>query len=106
MSALEQIMWERDVAIQQLEAHGLQFGAIQEPLTRETLIYLPEDPVYLEFKRGGPIIPKIANRYEWGFLHWTDNMKSDMDTYGKTWRCWAVRPTDEERSKAQWEELP
>lgn len=26
------------------------------------------------------------------------------DRYGKTWRAWATRPTDEERASAPWEE--
>ena len=29
--------------------------------------------------------------------------KYDIANYGKTWRCWASRPTDEERSAAAWE---
>lgn len=27
----------------------------------------------------------------------------DKDEYGKTWRCWERKPTDEERSAAGWE---
>lgn len=27
-----------------------------------------------------------------------------FDAYNKTWRCWATRPTDEEREAAPWEE--
>lgn len=27
-----------------------------------------------------------------------------FESYGKTWRAWASRPTDEERAAAQWEE--
>lgn len=29
--------------------------------------------------------------------------KYDIKDYGKTWRCWATRPTDEERGAAAWE---
>ena len=100
---LEQIMWERDMAIQQLEAHGLKFGAIQEPLTLDELISLPEDPVYLEYKDSKRTIPHIADHGEFGFIYWTDDTYSNTATYGYTWRCWAVRPTDEERTKAKWE---
>ena len=25
-----------------------------------------------------------------------------LDSYGKTWRCWAEKPTDEERKAAEW----
>lgn len=27
----------------------------------------------------------------------------EADQYGKTWRCWAMRPTIEERETAAWE---
>lgn len=30
-------------------------------------------------------------------------MKLDEKDYGKKWRCWNVKPTDEERSKVKWE---
>lgn len=26
--------------------------------------------------------------------------------YGKTWRCWTARPTDEQRDATPWDELP
>lgn len=26
-----------------------------------------------------------------------------LDDYGKTWRCWTARPTDEQRKAARWE---
>ena len=29
--------------------------------------------------------------------------KYDIKDYGKTWRCWASRPTDEEREATAWE---
>ena len=27
----------------------------------------------------------------------------DLDDYGKTWRCWTSRPTDEQREAEPWE---
>lgn len=29
--------------------------------------------------------------------------KLECSDYGKTWRCWSRKPTDEERSAAEWE---
>ena len=29
---------------------------------------------------------------------------ADYDYYGKTWRCWTSRPTDEQREKVKWDE--
>lgn len=43
-----------------------------------------------------------ANMLEQGLV---DRMtRYRADNYGKTWRCWATRPTDEERAAAKWEE--
>lgn len=35
--------------------------------------------------------------------HNTNELKLLEIDYGKTWRCWARRPTDEERAAAVWE---
>ena len=35
--------------------------------------------------------------------HNTNELKLLEIDYGKTWRCWSRRPTDEERSAAVWE---
>lgn len=29
--------------------------------------------------------------------------RSDYATYGKTWRCWTARPTEEQRKAVKWE---
>lgn len=34
--------------------------------------------------------------------HSEDELKLMRYDYGKTWRCWSRRPTDEERSAAEW----
>ena len=35
-----------------------------------------------------------------------DNLNWEAERrYGKTWRCWATKPSEEERSAAKWEEL-
>ena len=33
----------------------------------------------------------------------TGYRKYTRESYGKTWRCWERKPTDEERSAAEWE---
>lgn len=38
------------------------------------------------------------------FAHYLDSSDLCFSAYGKTWRCWASRPTDEERAAAPWEE--
>lgn len=39
----------------------------------------------------------LANGYR-------DIVKLEGDEYGKTWRCWTARPTEEQRKAAQWDE--
>lgn len=31
-----------------------------------------------------------------------ENLLFETDEYGKTWRCWALNPTQEERNKEKW----
>lgn len=46
-------------------------------------------------KRSGGVVYRLAGSNElYGVLY---------DTYNKDWRCWESRPTDEERSAAEWE---
>lgn len=39
----------------------------------------------------------LANGYR-------DIVKLEGDEYGKTWRCWTSRPTDEQRKAVKWDE--
>ncbi len=83
---------------------------IQKPLTLEELDALidsgDEVVIYIEtdthVETYANIIygMKIFDRY--GETEGVDFLR--FDTYGKTWRAWASRPTDEERAAAQWEE--
>lgn len=34
---------------------------------------------------------------------WNGINNADLTYYGKTWRCWTSRPTDEQREKVKWE---
>ena len=49
----------------------------------------------------------IDNSLKDGFVYYethnNDELKFLEIDYGKTWRCWARRPTDEEREAAKWE---
>lgn len=83
---------------------------LQKPLTKEEIFELiasnEEFVTWNEYKKEGLLFPQI----------WSDGeVISDVmcpiatdkivwDTYGKTWRNWASRPTDEERAAAPWEE--
>lgn len=63
----------------------------QKPLDRE--------PIYVEVKDllgawGAWMVDEIAS-----YLPETD---LSGELYGKTWRCWSVRPTDEQRKAVKW----
>lgn len=45
-----------------------------------------EEPIYLYY---------VGTDY---FKHY------DQNTYGKTWRCWSSRPTDEQRKAVEWDD--
>ena len=48
---LDQVRWERDMAIKQLEDHGLSFMAIHKPLTLKQVSTIYDDvPVYMEMR--------------------------------------------------------
>lgn len=111
MSALEQIRWERDIAIQALESHGVPFGCLQRPMTFEEFsnptLYTA---AWIERIDSGvaPVIRfYIFDTPYMGITATCEPMPLNrycLENYGKTWRCWLLRPTDEERLKAKWEE--
>lgn len=84
--------------------------SLQKPLTLEELHALidsgDEVVIYIEtdthVETYANIIygMKIFDRY--GETEGVDFLR--FETYGKTWRTWASRPTDEERAAAPWEE--
>lgn len=90
-----------------LIAHGVTVREQQKPLTVEELIKLPE-VVYVEctffeelhvalpFCLKTIEVPCVGLQFDRYFEHFL------LDKYGKTWRCWAERPTDDEREAAEW----
>ena len=105
-----------DVALYQSDVIELLVGALrdaldkpmQKPLTYDEVI-ASENPVWAESSIAGVLddwfYPFAANDKEMELLTYGVNegwIKSKM-LYNKTWRCWATRPTDEERSAAAWE---
>lgn len=49
-------------------------------------------PVWIEYNDGSEIKANVINPY--GKLHYL---------YNRTWRCWARKPTDDERKAAPWQ---
>ena len=90
----------------------------QEPhvLTLEEMFELRfDDVVYFEALRtnfviGGiiiDVIPRMPNG-EIGLVQFRHTQEplnnADLEFYGKTWRCWSARPTDEQREVVKWDE--
>ena len=94
--------------IRQLEAKLAECEKPLVPLTFEEAIL---DDSFLERKDGSYVDMALndfaVNMPEEGFMlltvHGDDDLRLDRDDYGKTWRCWSRRPTDEERKAAKWE---
>lgn len=75
-----------------------------------------DDPVWCEFKNeiakndwyvGYGLVMLALHLYDfWTFAEESPTPEQSReiaeDDYGKTWRCWLRRPTDEERSKEAW----
>ncbi|MGN0776038.1 MAG: hypothetical protein ACI4MM_05095 [Candidatus Ventricola sp.] len=101
---------------------------VQKPLTLEQLSEYEDKPVFVEygFRKPNWAQPKIETA-RWLLLRWfgkgAEEYRPYIDfvttcipdndgcytldfrrrEYGKTWRAWDARPTDEERAAAKWE---
>jgi len=101
---------------------------MQKPLTLEELSRYEDKPVFVEvgFRKPTWDKPKITHS-KWYLLRWfgkgAEQYRNHIDfvtscvpdndgcycesfrrtQYGRTWRAWASRPTDEEREAAAWE---
>lgn len=83
---------------------------MQKPLTLEEANRAPW--VYFEERPNGSIeydiYPSIVNyRIGYSFVDIEHMYRGDVEykanDYGVIWRCWASKPTDEERETAEWE---
>ena len=92
--------------VDHLLAHGVTVKEPQKPLTVEELIRLPK-VVYIECTFFVEIHAALPDSLcgtppclGIQFVHAYEKFK--LDKYGKTWRCWAEKPTEEERKAAEW----
>ena len=96
----------------------LAYMKAQEPhvLTLEEMFELRfDDVVYFEALRtnfviGGiiiDVIPRMPNG-KIGLVQFRHPQEplnnADLEFYGKTWRCWSARPTDEQREAVKWDD--
>lgn len=88
----------------------MKYLAEQKPrvMTLEEVKLLDSDYYYLESMRSpGKELREIVGAYgltcvTWPSITWARQTMGDSG-YGKTWRCWTSRPTDEQREATQWE---
>ena len=78
-----------------------------KPMTLEG-VWKEDDPMWVEHKNGalyiGDFYMSMSAKNGWD-VQTLGSVKPRLlleDYYGKTWRCWERRPTDEERSAAEW----
>lgn len=82
---------------------------LQKPLTRAELEALiesgPEIVTYCEARDGDRTFANIWIAYSVIDVIGIEQKENIcFESYGKTWRAWSQRPTDEERAAAPWEE--
>lgn len=91
-----------------LIAHGVTVKEPQKPMTVEEAAGTNE-PVWYEYYKHPIVIPAdvvyshsapFLEIYKLGAI---SVLSMREDSYGKTWRCWAEKPTEEERKNALWE---
>jgi len=99
----------QDAVRTQSEAAALSlFTPPIKPMTLEE-VWKEEDPVWVEGKNGalyiGDFYASMSAKNGWD-VQTLGSVKPRLmleDYYGKTWRCWERKPTDDERSAAGWE---
>lgn len=88
-----------------LIAHGVTVKEPQKPLHRGQLV--DSGFFFFERKEEEEVSPVVLKEgWEVYFVDFvgTDSLvRNDKADYGKTWRCWAEKPTEEERKAAEWE---
>lgn len=92
-----------------LIAHGVTVREQQKPLKKGYL--LENSPCWFEekYENGSYALEIVEITKGTGPNYYSYSIGSenadlhDGQLYGKTWRCWAEKPTEEERKAAEWE---
>lgn len=92
-----------------LIANGVTVRQMQKPLTVEAMKELWEkcnsEIVWLEDYTGMTLDVRIwtINTQEVWFEKDVNEIYAPLSTHGQKWRCWAEKPTEEEREAVEWE---
>lgn len=87
-----------------LLSHGVTVKEQQKPMTVEELE--PEIVCWYEERNDNPHpveIGGITSFIQLYFIGGDCPLEEKKWEYGKTWRCWAEKPTESERKNAEWE---
>lgn len=88
-----------------LVTNGVTVREMKKPLHRGQLA--DNGFFFLERKEEEEVYPVVLKEgWELYFVDFvgTDSfVRHDKADYGKNWRCWAEKPTEEERQAAEWE---
>ena len=83
----------------------------QEPrvMTLEEVIHSGNDMMWIEIKCSKPpyfmlepTSPYTDNDKRWLYVRFQSGHTQSKGLYGRQWRCWNTRPTDEQRKAAKW----
>lgn len=84
---------------------------LQKPIPPSEIFYQSyQVPCWLERRNENRVSPEVLDKDSVGWFGkiesriWIDYKKMKPEEYGKTWRCWLTRPTNEELNAAAWEE--
>lgn len=91
--------------LKEQEAKILTVNQLEDAL--DTVVWL-ETPVSENLADGYSLIMAYSHKYGYMFFDspFGDNPSQDRleySEYGKSWRCWNKRPTDEQRQAVKWE---
>lgn len=95
----------------ELRKDALELLKEQEPrvLTLGEVKAFDYDYCYLEEERmPGKEYRGVCGRYKVTCITWPSITQMRIarkdDTYGKSWRCWTAKPTDEQRKAVKWDD--
>ena len=98
----EQFVRNIDRVLDQIEPRALTLEEVKK------LQYIRDGAIWLELFCNGlfPTFPEFSNKsltffVAIPFAGYRSTFENDW--YGKTWRCWSAKPTDEQREAVPWE---
>lgn len=96
---------EIDKTAKNLIAHGVTVRTLRKPLTLDEAIEMSKDEHTIFYVESNLQNSIVQSDY-WGSVNfWLNKCVEKQrlrNEYGRSWRCWANRPTDEERESAEW----